>query len=134
MLSNFAEMKLLRISRCIILLFIATSSIAQTDDGYRLWLKYDLIEDISVREKYIQSAKFISVISNGTVAKTASEELQTGLQGLLGISIPIISNPGTRNGGIILNILKPADPAAVSLNAEGYHIAYNLVMFDQCKK
>jgi alpha-glucuronidase len=116
-------MKLLKVSRYILLLLIATSSIAKADDGYRLWLKYDLIEDISVREKYIQSAKFISVISNGTVAKTASEELQTGLQGLLGVSIPIISTPGTRNGGIILDILKPADPAAGSLNAEGYHIA-----------
>jgi alpha-glucuronidase len=122
MLSNFAEMKLLRISRYIILLFIATSSIAQTDDGYRLWLKYDLIKETSVRQKYIQSAKFISIASDGTVAKTASEELQTGLQGLLGMNVPIINSPGTRQGGIVLHILKPADPAAVSLNAEGYHI------------
>lgn len=108
-------------SGLLVLLFLLTIS-AYADDGYRLWLKYDLIKDAAKREAYARSAQFISVNSNTPVLKTAAEELQTGLRGLLGKTIPIIPNGGNRTGGIILSVSKTPGANAKLVNDEGYQI------------
>lgn len=99
-----------------IFLLVATSSYG--DDGYRLWLKYDLIKDVAKREIYARSSQFIAVNTNSLILKTAAEELQTGLQGLLGKTIPIVANTGNRTGGILLMVSKDV----AQLNDEGYRI------------
>ncbi|RAJ97736.1 alpha-glucuronidase [Larkinella arboricola] len=88
------------------------------DDGYRLWLKYDLINDASRRAAYARSAPFIVLNSNSPVLKTAAEELQTGLRGLLGKTVPIVASAGGKTGGIILK----TDTSLPQLNDEGYQI------------
>ncbi|GAB3329694.1 alpha-glucuronidase family glycosyl hydrolase [Larkinella ripae] len=89
------------------------------DDGYRLWLKYDLIKDVAKRAAYARSAQFIVLNSSNPVLKTAAEELQTGLQGLLGKTVPIRSGAGSETGGIVLT----TSPNLPQLRDEGYQIA-----------
>ena len=99
-----------------ILCLIATSSYGY--DGYRLWLKYDLIKDVTKREAYARSAQFIRITGNSLVLQTAADELQTGLQGLLGKTIPIVTNAENRTGGVVLAI----DKDAAQPTEEGYRI------------
>ncbi len=111
------------------LLLISQLAIGQTtppdiaDDGYRLWLKYDLIKDAAKRQTYTRSAQFIAVNGTSPVLKSAVDELQTGLQGLLGKTVPIITNAGTRTGGIMLTVTPTTDATRPLLNQEGYRIA-----------
>ncbi|GAB3553410.1 alpha-glucuronidase family glycosyl hydrolase [Spirosoma fluminis] len=102
----------------ITLLCIAASS--RADDGYRLWLKYDLIKDAARRDSYVRSAQFIALSGNSPILKSAAEELQTGLQGLLGKPIPVITNISGKTGGIVLAVTNAAD--IQQLNNEGYQI------------
>ena len=74
----------------LLLFFLVISSLAFADDGSRLWLNYDLIKDAKQRESYAQLAKFIVVSSDNQTIKIASEELQIGLQGLLGKKVAIV--------------------------------------------
>ncbi|UFH54635.1 alpha-glucuronidase family glycosyl hydrolase [Spirosoma sp. KNUC1025] len=104
----------------LLLLLVSVSSYA--DDGYRLWLKYDRIADAAKRETYARSAQFIALNGSSLILKTAAEELQAGLQGLLGKPIPIIASAGNQTGGILLTVNKAANPDVQRLNDEGYQI------------
>ncbi|OJW80892.1 MAG: alpha-glucuronidase [Spirosoma sp. 48-14] len=90
-------------------------------DGYRLWLNYDRISDAVKRQAYANAAQFIAVKTDSPILKSAADELQMGLQGLLGKSVPVIGSVGSRTGGIVLSV-NPADAAGQSLNKEGYRI------------
>lgn len=90
-------------------------------NGYRLWLKYDLISDAAKRQSYTQSTQFIAIQANSPILKSAADELQMGLQGLLGKSVPITNGAGSRTGGIIVSV-NAADVALQALNKEGYRI------------
>jgi alpha-glucuronidase len=102
----------------ILLLFI--SSIAFADDGSKLWLKYDLIKEAKQRESYAPFTKFIAVSSDNQTLKIASEELQMGLQVLLGKKIATVKT-ATSTGGILLNVNKNA-PSNANLSNEGFEI------------
>ncbi|GAB3931494.1 alpha-glucuronidase family glycosyl hydrolase [Larkinella terrae] len=108
-------------SKLIFLLLLTTLCKAGTpdrDDGYRLWLKYDLIKDATKRAAYARSTQLIVLNSTSPIQKTAAEELQTGLQGLLGKTVPIVASAGGKTGGITLTT-----NAAASLNSEGYQLS-----------
>lgn len=89
------------------------------DDGYRLWLKYDLVKDAARHSEYARSAQFIQLNGNSAILKTAAEELQAGLQGLLGKSVPIVASPAGKTGGIVLT----TGPVSGLANDEGYRIS-----------
>ncbi|NID09983.1 alpha-glucuronidase family glycosyl hydrolase [Fibrivirga algicola] len=105
-----------------LLLLTATFGYGQVlptgDDGYRLWLKYDLITNVPRRQAYAQSAQFIVLSGDSPILKSAADELQMGLKGLLGKSVPVLSSVGGRKGGIVLSVT----PGAQALNKEGYQI------------
>ncbi|AUD03303.1 alpha-glucuronidase family glycosyl hydrolase [Spirosoma pollinicola] len=105
----------------ILLCLLFISHLASADDGYRLWLKYNLIKDVPKREAYARSAQFIALTGTSPILKSAAEELQTGLQGLLGKTVPIIANAGNRTGGIVLTNASGAD--VQTLTKEGYKLA-----------
>ncbi|QDK82790.1 alpha-glucuronidase [Spirosoma sp. KCTC 42546] len=88
-----------RLICCLLLI----STLSYGDDGYRLWLKYDLIKDVAKREEYARSFQFIAVSNQSPILMNAAQELQLGLQGLLGKSVPIITDLGKRKGGVYLN-------------------------------
>ncbi|MFN7116729.1 MAG: alpha-glucuronidase family glycosyl hydrolase [Saprospiraceae bacterium] len=99
-------------------LWLIICNSVKADDGYRLWLKYDLIPDVTIRNQYLASAKYIATVSNDAIVKTAVQELQTGLQGLLGKPIPLYSDV-TKSGGVILRILTQKDQ---NIGNEGFII------------
>lgn len=104
---------------CLFLLLLA-SAVAKADDGYRLWLKYDLLKNTAVRTQYLSYAQYIAYSSSDPVVQTAARELQAGLQGLLGKSIRLQNTASADPGGIGLNL--NSTPVA-NLGTEGYNLA-----------
>ncbi|WP_373550842.1 alpha-glucuronidase family glycosyl hydrolase [Haliscomenobacter sp.] len=104
---------------CLFLLLLS-SIVAKADDGYRLWLKYDLLKNTSVRAQYLPYTQYIAFSSADPVVQTAARELQAGLQGLLGKSIRLQNTASAVPGGIGLTL--NTTPIA-SLGTEGYTLA-----------
>lgn len=97
----------------LLLCFFLTWFEAHADDGYRLWLKFDLLENAQKRTEYSRFAAFIAVQTDKTpVVQAAAAELKRGLEGLLGKKI---GGSAGKTGGIFLQKNE-------SLPAEGYHI------------
>lgn len=109
----------MRLKICLFLLLL-TSIVAKADDGYRLWLKYDLLKNTPVRAQYLTCAQYIAYNSSDPVVQTAAKELQAGLQGLLGKSIRLQNTASAAPGGIGLTL--NTTPVA-SLGTEGYSLA-----------
>ena len=61
------------------------------DDGYRLWLKYDLISDTNLLENYSNIIQAIMINGDSPTIQIAKKEITNGLTGLLRKSIPIVS-------------------------------------------
>jgi len=59
----------------------------QAEDGYRLWLRYDKINDAALLNKYNTLIRSANVLGNSPTLAVAKEELQNGLAGLLGKKI-----------------------------------------------
>jgi alpha-glucuronidase len=57
---------------------------AEKEDGYRLWLRYERVEEGALREAYLDLARSIFFSSGGAVALATREELERGFDGLLG--------------------------------------------------
>ncbi|MGO4892026.1 alpha-glucuronidase family glycosyl hydrolase [Flavobacterium sp. W21_SRS_FM6] len=64
----------------------ANASIAdfKGEDGYRLWLKYDLLSDVSLRKNYAKQLGSIYIDTQTDTGKVIMQELQLALPGLLG--------------------------------------------------
>lgn len=107
----------------VCLLLLTNPVVAAPDDGYRLWLKYDLVTDVAKRTAYTRSAQFVAVTGSSPILKSAIDELQMGLSGLLGKNVPVIANAGGRKGGIVLEVTAASGADGQSLNNEGYRIA-----------
>ena len=91
----------------LILISILCSCQLTAEDGYRLWLRYDRIENESVRADYLRAIRFVSVDGESPVLDAARKELSEGLAGLLGQSISQIPNKSDR--GLYLGIVGKSD-------------------------
>jgi len=109
-----------------LLIYIITSNFsAYADDGYRLWLKYDLISNAHVLQEYRESIKEWIVEGNSATMKAAEHELKMGLDGLLGLTIPEVNHPdkngvliaGTYKNSSLLNNL-PTGQAGIDLGSK----------------
>ena len=87
----------------LLLLCLFYSKTTKAEDGYRLWLRYDLIENQSVRQDYIRQIPSVYVDGESPVLNTAGKELINGLTGLLGQSIHRKESNG--NSGIVAGIV-----------------------------
>lgn len=83
------------VAQFALLFFSISQSIAE--DGYRLWLRYDLLTNEALKTNYQELFSGIISAEKGLVAKTAIKELQDGLETMLGMEIPVI--PTTVSGG-----------------------------------
>nr|WP_188814113.1 alpha-glucuronidase family glycosyl hydrolase [Hymenobacter cavernae] len=115
-------------AKLLLLLLVVAAHPSVADDGYRLWLKYDLIQDAAQRKGYQRAAQFVAIEGTASpVLQSAAKELQLGLKGLLGQPVPVVAaNAGKKQGGIILRVANAAnvsvtDPTAQQ-NREGYRV------------
>ena len=102
-----------------ILIFLCYQ-ISKADDGYRLWLKYDKIQNTRLLTKYRAELNSIRVIAPmSPVVQSAVQELKSGLKGLLNKEINTTNT--NRNGQIILELLTSThqeNPEAYSIKKQ----------------
>jgi alpha-glucuronidase len=70
------------------------------EDGYRLWLRYDKIQDQALLESYRKQITGWMVEGNEPVLNSSAKELGEGLAGLLGTDIPALAT--ARKPGVII--------------------------------
>lgn len=109
------------------LVFGFTIFIAHADDGYRLWLRYDKIDNNNLLQQYRQQISSITIAGYSATMLAAKEEMQNGLQGLLDKKIPVLNNPaaatvlaGTGDNPVIHSAMNAA--AFTKISREGFLI------------
>jgi len=117
---------------CLLLFsaMLAAANIAVAKDGYRLWLKYDVIADAALLKEYRDELHASMVAGESATIQVARNEMQNGLAGLLGTTIPQVHT--VNEDGIILagaiNSLPQLNEAGlksslVKAGAEGFVIS-----------
>ena len=86
------------------LILMLSCPFLQAEDGYRLWLRYDQIEDNHLRKTYLEEINQIFVDGEGQVLNKVERELVKGLGGLLGQPVPLVGVMPKR-AGILAGIL-----------------------------
>ena len=90
-----------------------------SDDGYRLWLKYDKIQNATLLANYKKAIGSIYLNAGAsTICSSAIQELKSGLENLTGKKI-IEAKSISPSSQIILSIIKPG---GVINHEEGYHL------------
>jgi alpha-glucuronidase len=64
---------------------------AHAEDGYRLWLRYDLINDSKILTQYRQQINGILLGGTSPTLDIVKNEITRGLTGLLGSPVPVVS-------------------------------------------
>ncbi len=82
------------------ILILTSVNFADAGDGYKLWLKYDLVADSGLLNEYKNQIYGYIVNKESATIQVAEDELQTGLSGLLGALIPEVTD--LNEDGIIL--------------------------------
>jgi len=100
----------------------------QAEDGYRLWLRYDRLADVTMVTAYQNNLQQMLIAGDSPTLAVAEKELQMGLEGLLGAKITptnVIDNNGTlviaKSNASILSELDFAERLA-TINDEGFLI------------
>jgi alpha-glucuronidase len=100
----------------LLLALLIPASLA-AEDGSRLWLRYDLIADESLRQAYSAAVAEVVVPEvPGAVVASARDEIVTGLRGLLGRDAPVVAKAG---GGNTLVLGTSRDPWVASVVGAG---------------
>ena len=84
------------------------------EDGYRLWLKYDLIQNKTQRQQYLKLLTRINLYGNSDTIKAIKQELALALPNLLGKNIPISINNSKLNTGDKGLIIQKANDALIN--------------------
>ncbi len=80
-------------------------SSTKADDGYRLWLKYDLISNQQKLNEYRDVIKEIQIEGKSSTIDVIRHELRTAFKGLLGTNIPEV-NSLNQDGTLIIGKYK----------------------------
>jgi alpha-glucuronidase len=89
---------------------VAIGSVAWAEDGYRLWLRYEPVEDKVLREDYRRRATELVGDFDSAMGRIIACELHQGVLGLLQAELPLSSRV-SRDGAI--TIVGPKDMLAV---------------------
>ena len=84
------------------------------EDGYRLWLKYDLIQNKAQRQQYLKLLTHINLYGNSDTIKAIKQELALALPNLLGKNIPITINNSKLSNGYKGLIIQKANDALIN--------------------
>ncbi len=93
----------------VIIALVVSTVIARAENGYRLWLRYDLIKNTQLLNDYRQQISGIFFGGKSPTLTIAANDLQNGLGGLLGKQI----NAGNQIGDHYIVAGKPADISAM---------------------
>lgn len=111
------------------LYFISVNFFTFADDGYRLWLKYDLIKNNNQVIEYKRFTNFIlNDFSENEIVNTAKKELERGILGLLGKKIATKQNlkegeaTHSKLGGIIFSKDSDLPKDGFRIQHSGSHI------------
>ena len=85
----------------LLLFLVCTSAFAE--DGYRLWLRYDKVDDPVLLETYRQAISSLYVPGRSDTEKIIVQELKKGLSGLLGRDIPLTDH--LQKGSVVVATL-----------------------------
>jgi alpha-glucuronidase len=115
-------------ARPFLLLFalLSLATFLRADDGYRLWLRYDRLQDDSLRIAYADQLQGLTLPERqGPTLQAAVTELRDGLAGLLGVNLRT-ARPGAA-GSLRLALLseltpaeRPGAPEIGAMGEEGY--------------
>jgi alpha-glucuronidase len=73
----------------LIALFCTSAAVVYSEDGYRLWMRYDKITTVAVAKKYQSLATSVLLEKESATLLIAQKELQLALQGFLQTTIPV---------------------------------------------
>ncbi len=113
----------------IVLIFILPAKLLSADDGYRLWLRYDVVSDKAVLDQYNKSISGWIIEGESPVLNSCKNEMKLGLNELLGRDVPVVSS--VKKNGIIIAGTPAGSPLIASmklneklssLGTEGYLI------------
>jgi alpha-glucuronidase len=102
-----------KIALLVILSFVLMN--AKAEDGYRLWLRYDLISNAQQLNAYRQSIKGWMVVGDSPTMSVIKDELRVGIDGLLGKTTPQLISVSD-NGVLIIG--NASNPFLSELNLE----------------
>lgn len=93
-----------------LLVYVLLSFSVRAEDGYRLWMRYDLLNDKILLNKYRQAITGLFINGKSETISAARKELMTGLEGMLGKKIT--AQTTLSNGCIIAGT--PASSSIIS--------------------
>jgi alpha-glucuronidase len=80
----------------LLFVFLMLSSAIVAEDGYRLWLRYDKIDNASLLQQYRNLITSVQVNGSSQTIHIAKAELTRGIEGLLGKKVT--NNPSATRG------------------------------------
>jgi alpha-glucuronidase len=98
---------------CFIILHLSVLA----EDGYRLWLRYDKINNPTLLQHYTNSITSIHIYGSSPTLTVAKKEMENGLEGLLGKNIFYRNQV---NSGSIIIFTKSSVPAFQISKKAGY--------------
>jgi alpha-glucuronidase len=101
----------------LLCLFFVTMLTARADDGYRLWLRYELVSNPQLLANYRNAITSIYFAGTSASIIAAKDELQMGLEGLLGRKY-VLQNNLSSNQLVIGTPKSSPVVAGLSLNAQ----------------
>jgi alpha-glucuronidase len=93
-----------------------------SESGYRLWLRYDRIDDQPILQQYRQQIKALLIDGDSPTLLAAKKELQLGLNGLLGLDIPSINSIGKNSGVVVCGTFNSSSIKSLNLNPAQFKI------------
>ncbi|MEO6454936.1 MAG: alpha-glucuronidase family glycosyl hydrolase [Ginsengibacter sp.] len=99
----------------ILFYFLIYAFNALADDGYRLWLPYNKIDDRNVLQQYRDAINYIDFYGSSSTLAAAKKELQNGLEGLL--DKKIFFDTTIHNNSVIAGVVTSSSIFNLSSNA-----------------
>lgn len=101
---------------CLALVGLNTGGL-RADDGYRAWLRYDPLDQVSQRQAWTSVVTGLVCREDDPSVKVALAELQMGFSGLLGID-PSVRPEVSGSGGVLIGTIDGNPEIAVRLRPE----------------
>src|SRR5689334_18966695 len=93
------------------------------DDGYRLWLRYDKIDDAACLHQYIRQINSVYFQNSSPTLDAARKELLSGLKGLLGKQVKEVKQIQSNTIFVYANSEKNEDFITIrNAGPEGFRI------------